>query len=321
MNDENNKRYIEWMLGDFAPDFEKKANSYWEDVYGGPSREEIEKDVKIYTNLMIFKDQVELRASYGPDRHGYRAEEHDRIDYYRYSSDPGFVGLIEEKLTQNVVDRIVRMYEADRIRATMTAEDSIKKYNVMPAIKATMRMYEKDHIEAATTAMNPIKKHNVMPAIKKEENKMSVTGKRMIATVGGGVDISDIQVYNNKVVKVVFSDGSFTKSVCGENDTFDLDVGITICVIKRMAGKDGHRWYNNMIRKAHDIMDRNAEEKQKYQDYKQKVKERNKKEQEKRKAGKEKAKQEQIDIHSEAFLNALKTWKMLEKKHNGAVGD
>lgn len=142
---------------------------------------------------------------------------------------------------------------------------------------------------------------------------------RMAPTVNGGVDITDIQIYNNKVVKVVFSDGTFTKAVCGENDQFDLDIGITICVIKKMAGKDGHKWYNNLIRKAHAVMDHNTEAKKMEQDISNKAKERNKKEQERRKAGKEKAKQEQIDIHSEAFLKALKEWKELEEQHSKVV--
>ena len=133
----------------------------------------------------------------------------------------------------------------------------------------------------------------------------------MLPTVDGGLDIQDIQVYNGKVVKVIFSDGSFTKAVCGENDNFDLDVGITICVIKRMVGpgKVGHVWYNNLIRKAHQVMNDRAEEKKMFARIDAERKARNKKEQEKRKAGREKVKQEQIDIHSEAFLKALKEWK------------
>lgn len=293
MNDENNKRIIKWWIGigDFAPGFEEEENPYWEDVHAViPSREEIEKYVKVHTELVPCEDRFILTASYGPDHHGYCAEEHYSIDYDQYIHDSRFVSSIKEKLIQDVAVRIVRMYEKDRIKAAMTAENSIKKYNVMPAIK-------------------------------KEENKMSIIGKKMIATVGGGVDIADIQVYNNKVVKVVFSDGTFTKSVCGENDTFDLDIGITICVIKKMAGKDGHRWYNNMIREAHAVMEERAAEKALFAKIGAERKARIKKEQEKRKAGREKAKQEQIDIHSEAFLTAIKTWNELGKKYNGAVGD
>lgn len=170
--------------------------------------------------------------------------------------------------------------------------------------KVVERVIEKHKRRAAKQkALDAIEKYSINPATKKEENTM-----RMVPTINGGVDIADIQIYNNKVVKVVFSDGSFTKAVCGENDHFDLDIGITICVIKKMAGKDGHKWYNNLIRKAHAVMDHNAEAKKTEQDISNKVKERNKKEQERRKAGKEKAKQEQIDIHSEAFLKAIKEW-------------
>lgn len=185
--------------------------------------------------------------------------------------------------------------------------------------KVVERVIEKHKRRAEQKALDAIKEYNINPATKKEEKLMPITdrnNKRIIPTICGGADIQDIQVYNNKVVKVIFSDGSFTKAVCGENDNFDLDVGITICVIKRMAGpgKIGHVWYNNLIRKAHQLMDDRADEKKLSAKIEAERKERIKKEQEKRKAGREKAKQEKIDIHSEAFLKALKEWKAAGEK-------
>lgn len=237
---------------------------------------DIRKKVKVSVQLDTLNDDWVHEYTYGPDLDGIYAKETFRIHRHPEPS-CSTVTEIREHYMRNIIRHVVE----ERTRK----EIAVKK------------------------ALDAIEKYNINPATKKEENTMPINrNNRMIPTINGGVDITDIQIYNNKVVKVVFSDGTFTKAVCGENDHFDLDIGITICVIKKMAGKDGHKWYNNLIRKAHAVMDHNAEAKKTEQDISNKVKERNKKEQERRKAGKEKAKQEQIDIHSEAFLKALKEW-------------
>lgn len=69
-------------------------------------------------------------------------------------------------------------------------------------------------------------------------------------------DIQRVDVYNNRAVKVTFADGSYARSVVQPGDAFDLDTGITICLLKRELGReDGHRRYNNLIRKAHRVLD------------------------------------------------------------------
>ena len=116
--------------------------------------------------------------------------------------------------------------------------------------------------------------------------------------------IKKIETYNDRVVKVTFIDDTFTKSVCSENDHFDEDVGITICCMKRLFGKDGNRMYNDMIRKAHKVMDENAKKKE------QEVKEKAERKLKAKKAACKKAtkkllaKQEQIDIQAEAIIKA-----------------
>lgn len=217
---------------------------------------------------------------------------------YRFFYGPDADGVLEELCyTVNIDDpcTVVGTIEHTRMKREQTD-------------KLVERVIEKHKRRAVQKSLYAIEKYNINPATKKEESAMPYRKRYMIPTLTGGLDIRDIQTYNNKVVKVTFSDGSFTKAVCGDNDHFDLDIGITICVIKKMAGKDGHKWYNNMLRKAHTIMEEREKGKQAYKEYMAEAKERNKKEQERRKAGKEKAKQEQIDIHSEAFLKALKEW-------------
>lgn len=77
---------------------------------------------------------------------------------------------------------------------------------------------------------------------KKEEKRMRIS-------------ITGVNSYNDRVVIVRFSDGTFTKSVCSEKDTFDLDIGISLCLLKKMMSDVGAGSYSNLIRRIHKMMD------------------------------------------------------------------
>lgn len=101
-------------------------------------------------------------------------------------------------------------------------------------------------------------KHNYIDEVNKnkkteENNKMKYDFNKF--------GVSDVITHNNKVVIVKFSDGTFTKSICSDNDNFDIDVGISICILKRLLCKDGkveeaNRNYNSLIRRVHKLMDK-----------------------------------------------------------------
>lgn len=118
--------------------------------------------------------------------------------------------------------------------------------------------------------------------------------------------IDRVETYNDRVVKVTFIDGTFTKSVCSENDIFDLDVGITICLMKRWLGKDGNRLYNNLIRKVHKRMDQKERLAEREKKLRAEMREKERKMKAKREAKKEKARKEQIEIQKQAYIEALK---------------
>ena len=83
------------------------------------------------------------------------------------------------------------------------------------------------------------------------------------------IDFPPIQrviTHNDRVVIVKFADGSFTKAVCSPNDKFDIDVGITVCLLKKILG--GTNEYNNLIRKIHKQMDKLEADKQAEKDAK-----------------------------------------------------
>lgn len=119
--------------------------------------------------------------------------------------------------------------------------------------------------------------------------------------------VSRVETYNDKVVKVTFSDGTFTKSVCSDNDTFNVDIGITICIMKRMMSKtEGNKKYNDMIRKIHEQMIKNEKEKEEKKAAQIKKKEDNRKVNERKAKKKAAQRAEQIDIQKTAFLEAMR---------------
>ena len=121
--------------------------------------------------------------------------------------------------------------------------------------------------------------------------------------------VKKVEVYNNRVVKVTFVDGTFTKSVCSENDIFDLDVGITVCAMKRLLGtssENATREYNRFMNHVHAVMEKNENEKVAAQAQKAADKAKKRKIELKKAAKKLKAKEEQIDIYKQAILRAQK---------------
>lgn len=77
-------------------------------------------------------------------------------------------------------------------------------------------------------------------------------------------EIIDVKVINDKVVIVTFVDGTQTKAVCNKDDTFNLEVGIGICITKRLMSNDektGSSMFNKTIKNALKVMKRNEEAK------------------------------------------------------------
>lgn len=118
--------------------------------------------------------------------------------------------------------------------------------------------------------------------------------------------VAKVETYNDRVVKVTFVDNTFTKSVCSPNDRFDIDVGITICLMKRWLGKDGNKLYNNMIRDIHKTMEHNEKAKEKAAEEKRERIRKQRKEELKKAAKKAKERQEQIDIQKTAMVEAMR---------------
>lgn len=67
--------------------------------------------------------------------------------------------------------------------------------------------------------------------------------------------ITDVKVIKEKVVIVSFSDGTQEKSVCADGDTFSVENGVTICLMKKLLAdkchvESGTSIYNKLVKMA-----------------------------------------------------------------------
>lgn len=112
------------------------------------------------------------------------------------------------------------------------------------------------------------------------------------------ISISDVKILSlDKVVQVIFVDGTSEKAICDKDDTFSLETGITVCIAKKFLG--GTKEYNKTIRNAIKIME------QKEKDRKERE-ERSKRIALKRQKKAEKQRERKIKLQEEAYYRAMK---------------
>lgn len=129
-------------------------------------------------------------------------------------------------------------------------------------------------------------------------------------------EVKDVNIIvPNKVVEVVFADGTKEKSVCKESDAFSLETAISICISKKIMGgssnynnavKRGMKVYENKLKKetAEKAEQERIERKRaKRLAYKERRSAKRIEEEKQRKA---RWREEQIEIQKEAYLRAIK---------------
>lgn len=120
----------------------------------------------------------------------------------------------------------------------------------------------------------------------------------------------------DKVVEVIFADGTKEKSVCREPDVFSLESAISICISKKIMG--GSSAYNNAVKRGIKVY----EDKQKRESIEKAERECIERKRAKRLAYKErravKKREEQIAIQAEAYLMAMKA---MEDSKNVVVNE
>lgn len=211
----------------------------------------------------------------------------------------------EDELYIQIIKELANLYENAYIREVckMTHEDYLGIKNRVTKNNGSIEIDTDGFTEPNITVTANINSFSKL--VNKVHEIAPRNGKQLCQDYMSAGDVRKVETYNDRVVKVTFGDGSFTKSVCSENDKFDLDVGITICLMKKMLGKDGNKKYNNAIRQIHKIMEDNLKAKEEEKARKAKIKEENRKCNERRAEGKKKAVREQIDIQKTAYLEAM----------------
>ena len=126
--------------------------------------------------------------------------------------------------------------------------------------------------------------------------------------------IADIQVLNEKVVMVTFFDGKTEKAVIDTYDTFNIEQGIAICIMKKSFSKisndNGSSVYNKLVEyglKAYnDILA--AESKAETEKYEKEARAKRKAEKAQRKRARKAAekREAEIEIQKEAYLRAMR---------------
>ena len=113
-----------------------------------------------------------------------------------------------------------------------------------------------------------------------------------------------IEIVPNKVVKVVFYDGTIEKVVCHEDDAFSLEMAITICMAKKLYG--GTAAYNKAVRDGMKIYKERLESKQKAKEDQERVAKKQQKRKEYLARREARRREEQIEIQKEAQVRAMR---------------
>lgn len=122
-------------------------------------------------------------------------------------------------------------------------------------------------------------------------------------------EIEDVRVIvPNKVVEVTFVDGSKQKSVCDDENTFSLEMAISICIAKKLLG--GTSKYNKVIdsglKAYQDRLNKEIKDKEEKERIEKKRAKRlaYKQRRAERRAAEEK--ERQIEIQKEAYVRAMR---------------
>lgn len=153
--------------------------------------------------------------------------------------------------------------------------------------------------------------------------------------IGSGTlmsDVVDVCVIDKdgspKVVVVSFADGTKEKAVLDTSDTYSLEQGISICITKKLLGRNtpyGSALYNKVIKRALDVMKNNELAREREKNAIIATQKRAEKEAEKKRARREKIREleaeRQIEIHKEAYMRAIKAMREEEKEAVSEVVD
>lgn len=157
------------------------------------------------------------------------------------------------------------------------------------------------------------------------ENNKIVLYNGLFSVVGLPImpNVVDVTVLNNRVVVVSFADSTETKAVLSEDDTFSVEQGIAICMMKKLIqmvfGNNCASVYNKLVEIGMNVYDNKladiekkkkaeAEEAERSAKRYAKAQRRKAKRAERIKAAQDAEREAQIEIQKEAYLRAMREY-------------
>ena len=166
-------------------------------------------------------------------------------------------------------------------------------------------LFEAEVVTATCTPDN-MKGENNMNSFEKEYGNIWVTPPSV--KVNSCTQVADVNIIvPDKVVEVIFIDGTKEKSVCREPDVFSLEQAIGICISKKVMG--GSSAYNNAVKHGIKVYENKIREEQMDEEERERIE----RKRAKRKAYKERRavkraqeeREKQIEIQKEAYVRAM----------------
>lgn len=166
-------------------------------------------------------------------------------------------------------------------------------------------LFEAEVVTATCTPDNT-KGENNMNSFEREYGNIWVTPPSV--KVNSCTQVADVNIIvPDKVVEVIFIDGTKEKSVCREPDVFSLEQAIGICISKKVMG--GSSAYNNAVKHGIKVYENKIREEQMDEEERERIE----RKRAKRKAYKERRavkraqeeREKQIEIQKEAYVRAM----------------
>ena len=176
-----------------------------------------------------------------------------------------------------------------------TADDTVS-IKVNELAEAVDKLTKTPEVAPETTTKLDIKGNDIF--VKHYKDGFFKSDRRIMP------DIKNVRVHG-KTVMVDFADNTYTVAVLHDEDAFNLEQGISICITKKLLGQDGGSVYNKLIRRALKVMDQNAKAEREAAAKKEYIKSKKQAAVNKRNKQKAKKREEQIEIQKEAFVRAL----------------
>lgn len=118
-------------------------------------------------------------------------------------------------------------------------------------------------------------------------------------------DIKDVIVYDNTVL-VTFADGTKTVAVLDDEDAFNLEQGISICITKKLLGQDGSSVYNKLIKRALKVKKQNEKAVEQAEKAKKEARKRQEIARIRHEKKQLKKREKEIETYKEAIIRAAK---------------